>query len=367
MRRWTVPTLVVCTAVAGAAQILPTTPLLGDALRTAVALAAVAVALATGVVWLHDGARSFAAACDGSEGERRYRALFEACGDAVCAFELSDDGPGLVVSANETACMALGYARPTLLAMRWDGLCAPEVRRSVRLRMTALRDAGSLAFETTYLTSDGHRLPVDLSVRRVEGPGGRLCLAVARDLSAHHELAAVANDATRNDELTGVLSRRGFFGAVGEVRKRARRLGAQVLVVHAELVGLKELNDRLGYAAGDALVKAVADVLSLAFRGSDVVARLGDDEFAALAVLGRSDREHVDWRAIVARLDQALAAKRGELGDELGFTLRYGSLVADWGELDHIDRLLARTRRTAPLGGPWAATRRIGRATTAKG
>ena len=363
MRRWTAPTLVICTAVAAAAQIVPPSLLPGPASRTLIALAALAVALVTGVVWLRDGARSAAAAGDGTDAERRYEALFEACGDAVCAFELTGDGPGAVVAANETACMALGHPRSALLAMSWDELCAPEVRRSVRRRMTALREARSLVFESMYVTSDGHRLPVELSLRRVDESGRRLCLAVARDVSELHELAEATRDRSRTDELTGVLSRRGFFGAVGEVRQRARRLGAQVLVVHAELTGLKDVNDRLGHAAGDALVKAVADVLTFTFRGSDVVARLCDDEFAALAVLGRSDRERVDWQAIVARFDQALAAKRAELGDELGLTLRYGSRVADWEELDHIDRLLALTRRSTPLGGPWTARPPIGRAT----
>jgi diguanylate cyclase (GGDEF)-like protein len=150
---------------------------------------------------------------------------------------------------------------------------------------------------------------------------------------------------------------------VGEARQRARRLSADVLVLHAELAGLKDVNDRLGHAAGDALVLAVADVLRPTFRDSDVVARLESDEFVALAVLGRSDRERVDWRTIVARFDEALAAKHAELAGEFVFSLRYGNRVVRWEELDDIDGLLSRTRASTPLPGPRTATRRVEKVT----
>jgi diguanylate cyclase (GGDEF)-like protein/PAS domain S-box-containing protein len=246
--------------------------------------------------------------------EQRYDALFEARGDIVCTFELPDDDrPGRLVAVNEAACMSLGYPRGALLGMTWDELYAPEVRRSATQRMRALHHAESLAFESSWLTSDGQRLPVEVSLRRAGAPPSRLCLAVARDLSARRELAQASRDRAHTDELTGLLTRGAFFSAVGEARQRARRLSAQVLVLHAELTGLKGANDRLGHAAADALVLAAVDVLQLAFRDSDVVARLGGDEFVAMAVLGRSDRERVDWRTIVARFDEAVLAKRAEL------------------------------------------------------
>jgi diguanylate cyclase (GGDEF)-like protein/PAS domain S-box-containing protein len=361
MRRWIAPTLVSCAAAAAAAAQLflasASGAHAGRLAGVAVLLAAVA---AVWIVWLRAGALLAAVERDRADCERRYSALFEACGDAACAYGLPDDGgPGLLVAVNEAACMSLGYPRSGLLAMTCDELYAPEVRRAVQQRTRALREAGSLVFESTWLTSDGHRLPVEVSLRRVDTADGRLCLAVARDLSAHQELAEVSRGRAHTDELTGLLSGRGFFAMVGEARQRARRLSAEVLVLHAELVGLKDVNDRLGHAAGDALVLAVADVLRPTFRDSDVVARLESDEFVALAVLGRSDRERVDWRAIVTRFDEALAAKRAELAGEFVFSLRYGHRVVRWEELDDIDGLLARTRAGTPLPGSWTATRRV--------
>jgi diguanylate cyclase (GGDEF)-like protein/PAS domain S-box-containing protein len=348
-----------CAAAIAVAQLTLPSAVPGHAARlvgTAVLLAAF---VAAWTLWLRSGARLAVAERGAADRERRYHALFAACGDAVCAYELPDDGrPGQLVEVNETACMSLGYPRCGLLGMTSDELYAPEVRRAVEQRMRALLTAESLVFESIYLTSDGLRLPVEVSLRRVDEAGRRLCVAVARDLSAHRELAEVSQGRSHADALTGLLSRRGFFAAVGEARQRARRLGAPVLILHVELAGLHDVNDRRGHAAGDALVLAVADVLRFTFRDADVVARLGNDEFVALAVLGRSDRERVDWRTIVARFEQAAAGKRAELAGEFDLALRCGSRVAEWEELDHIDGLLARTRGRGPAPDSWAGPRR---------
>ncbi len=356
MRRWIAPILVSCAAAVAAARVLTPTLVPGRAGALVVSSLLVCALAAVWVASRRGGARIGAGAARGNgDAEPRYRALFEACGDVVCVYELPDDGgPGLLVEANETACMALGYARPLLLAMTSDELYAPEVRRTVQERMRALRDAGSLAFASTYVTSDGHRLPVELSLRRADVDGRPLCLAVARDVSARLETTELSRGRSHADELTGLLSPRGFFAAVGEARQRARRLGAPLLLLHAELEGLKEVNDRLGHGAGDALVLAAADILRQTIRDSDVLARLASDEFVALAVLGHSNRERVDWHLIMARFDEAVAAKQAELAGSFAFSLRYASLVVEWEELDHIDELLAATRGSAAPRGVWS-------------
>ena len=358
MSRVLVPILVSAAAACAAVQVVVGTAVGGRAIPI---LCVVLMFSAAAAAWLRhrgDADRLADVSRAVTDGARRYQALFEACGDAVFAFELHEGRPGRFVAANEAACMSLGYPRQALLSMTCDELFAPEARRGVLQRMRALREAESLAFEGSFLASDGHRLPVELSLRRADSADQPLCLAVARDLSVGRELAEVAEARSHTDELTGLLGRRGFFVMVGEARQRARHLGAQVLVLHAELQGLHEVNDEFGHASGDALVLAAAEVLRLSFRDSDVVARLGGDEFAALAGLGRSDCERIDWQTIVARFDEAVAAKRAELAGEFLFVLKRSSRVADWDELDDIDALLRRTRGGSSTPRPRLVRRR---------
>ena len=84
------------------------------------------------------------------------------------------------------------------------------------------------------------------------------------------------------DALTDIFNRRGFERELRRSLAYVKRYGTSAVLVYLDLDGFKEINDRHGHAAGDAVLKAVAMVLTRHVRASDVVARLGGDEFAVL-------------------------------------------------------------------------------------
>jgi len=344
MKRWTEIMLIVCAAgVALAEWVVPSATAQGVLSVLLLALVALTIFAQRNAQQLAIGSLN-AAHLEQLQSERRYRALFDACSDAILVYRLEDDGrPGQLVEVNEAACRSLSYARTELLAMTAEDVLAPEARRKARKRSQALREAGSLVFETVFITSDGRRLPIESSARMVEIGGRRLCLAVGRSIAAHKELEGLLRGLTDQDELTGLLNRRGFFAMVGETRRRARRTSAQVLVMYLDVDGLKRVNDEMGHAAGDAVLVAAGETLRLAFREDDVLARLGGDEFVAMAMLGHSDDERLDLQAIETRLEDAVRTKRAELGDDYAFSVSFGSLVVTCDELGEIDELLART------------------------
>jgi diguanylate cyclase (GGDEF)-like protein len=138
------------------------------------------------------------------------------------------------------------------------------------------------------------------------------------------------------DELTGLHNRRGFH-ALAAQRLRAQPHDAEVLVLYADLDGLKAINDRLGHEAGDAAIAAVADVLRRAFRACDVVARLGGDEFAVLALDVPLEAEAV----IVARVHQHLDAHNATRPPEAQLAVSTGSVRRALGGGVALDALLA--------------------------
>lgn len=85
------------------------------------------------------------------------------------------------------------------------------------------------------------------------------------------------------DELTGLHNRRSFFLLADQVLRSSRRNDQSCLLFFIDLDGLKKLNDVQGHEAGDLAIIAAAQVLVAAFRESDVVARIGGDEFVVLA------------------------------------------------------------------------------------
>ena len=84
------------------------------------------------------------------------------------------------------------------------------------------------------------------------------------------------------DELTGISNRRGFLAVADEEMKLARRMGEELTLLFVDIDSMKEINDTQGHAGGDAALRAVAAALQQTLRESDLVARIGGDEFAVL-------------------------------------------------------------------------------------
>ena len=86
------------------------------------------------------------------------------------------------------------------------------------------------------------------------------------------------------DTLTPVLNRRAFVRELSRVMAFSERYGAASAVLYFDVNGLKAINDTHGHAAGDAALSHVAQVLMHQVRGSDIVGRLGGDEFGVILV-----------------------------------------------------------------------------------
>lgn len=84
------------------------------------------------------------------------------------------------------------------------------------------------------------------------------------------------------DPLTELLNRRGFERELKRSLAYVKRYGTSAALVFVDLDDFKPVNDRHGHAAGDAVLKAVAAALSAHVRASDMVARIGGDEFVVL-------------------------------------------------------------------------------------
>ncbi|MEO6571358.1 MAG: GGDEF domain-containing protein, partial [Ilumatobacteraceae bacterium] len=132
--------------------------------------------------------------------------------------------------------------------------------------------------------------------------------------------ASTATVEARMDSLTGLLNRRGWDDAVRRSDADPER---NFSVVVADLNDLKAVNDSLGHAAGDRLLRAAARCLSNLVRNDDVVARIGGDEFAILM----RDTEDAVCRRLVAQLEALLEIERiatPELSVAAGFATNQG-------------------------------------------
>ena len=84
------------------------------------------------------------------------------------------------------------------------------------------------------------------------------------------------------DELTGLFNRRGFFTLADQQCKMATRNKRTMALVYMDIDHLKIINDELGHGAGDQALKDAAKIFKKSFRKSDIIARIGGDEFTVL-------------------------------------------------------------------------------------
>jgi diguanylate cyclase (GGDEF)-like protein len=156
----------------------------------------------------------------------------------------------------------------TASAMAWSvGGAALCTALALWLIVLLAQDAGVLALQA----SRGRRALRQMVVRTRE-----------RDLALRERDLALREGA-RLDDLTGLASRAAFISALHDAVAASVRAHAPLTVMFIDLDDFKQVNDRHGHAAGDALLRAFAGRLQAGIRGSDLAARIGGDEFAVLA------------------------------------------------------------------------------------
>ena len=248
------------------------------------------------------------------DSEDRWRVL-DARGDS--SFDLA---PGASMDLNETLCIRMAGGRAPMLS--GDVQADPSygsltVARDLDIGSYAgvplvVGDTGAIG----SLCAVAHDLDAygqnDLQLLQVVA--NLLAYQLERD-RAQAELEALTRklrEQATTDALTGLLNQRSFHEALEREWALSVRDRIPSYVVMLDLDGFKEVNDRHGHAAGDRVLKAFAGTLQEVTRGTDIVGRVGGDEFAVLLIRaladGAADRFVERLRAALAGSDVGVSA-----------------------------------------------------------
>lgn len=284
--------------------------------------------------------------------------LLEASPDGV----LVARADGSIVLANERLERMFGMSRGELLGRPVEALL-PETDRAIhvvhRREYTANPRRREMArdLELRGKRKSGAEFPVEISLRPAMTAAGAFVIAIVRDVSEQRAAEERLRFVCSHDALTGLPNRVSF----GERRRELEASRGRVGVVVVDVDGLGRVNAESGYELGDELLRRAAAVLCASFRKTDVVARVGSDEFAVLLPqAGRCELE-----AAVARLAAELERHNGLYGaPSLGFSvglsmsaggglleaLREAERQACVGKQDHSPRRSEASKARAGLG-----------------
>lgn len=203
------------------------------------------------------------------QSEERFRAVVEGSPNGVVVL----DPTGRISLVNREVERAFGYDRTELLGGSID-LLIPDRSQSVSANP-------NLNHEVQGRHRDGTLFPAEVGITPVETGQGVLMLATIQDMSEKK----VAEERIRRlalfDELTGLPNRNLFLQCVNETLSESIHEG-KLSLLFLDIDRFKQINDTLGHAAGDAVLREVGHRLRASLREKDLVARVGGDEFVIL-------------------------------------------------------------------------------------
>jgi two-component system cell cycle response regulator len=153
----------------------------------------------------------------------------------------------------------------------------------------------------------------------------------------HAKMHERLHDISLHDELTGLYNRRGFFTLAEHLLKTAKRQQAGLFMLYCDLDGLKGINDALGHQKGDWALIDTANILKETFRDSDIIARIGGDEFVVMPIKTTGDNLEI----VINRLQKAVEMDNTKSKREYKLSISIGTAYFDPLSPCTIDELLS--------------------------
>ena len=214
--------------------------------------------------------------------EERYQGLYDNAPDMY--FTVSEDGA--VLSVNQFGADYLGHGKGDLIGAPFWRVVYPDDVPRVREQMRQMFEGARPEFEMEFrqLREGGSVLWVHGRARlQQDSPEARPELRiVCRDITEAHDLSEELSYQASHDALTGLVNRRELENRLARVLETARSVESEHALCYLDLDQFKIINDTCGHAAGDELLRRLADLLSTRVRKRDTLARLGGDEFGVL-------------------------------------------------------------------------------------
>lgn len=257
--------------------------------------------------------------------QERLETILDNAAEGIITF----DTEGRIESVNKAAERLFGYSGEELIGKDLKLIIPPQMRESREdylkhfVRTEIQRLIGHEG-EVLGRHKDGATFPMALKVSAMMLEGKQLYTGLVADISERNAMLANLKNMAEHDGLTGLYNRSYFQQELERVVERVRRAGGICCaLLYIDLDNFKYVNDTLGHTAGDRLIIEVAGILNKRARKSDLIARIGGDEFSVLlfdTTLALSVQVAESFRAKLADYTFKHSGDRLDIGCSIGIT-----------------------------------------------
>ena len=219
--------------------------------------------------------------------EHVFKSLVENTNDVIMVMDATplEDGGPFIVYVNPAFEKLMGYTAEEVVGQNPKILQGEDTDDKTRFQIReAMGNGERIRTQILNYAKDGQPLWLDINIVPIHNEQGQLAYfaAIERDLTEHKLLQSRLEVLASTDALTGLPNRQAIMNKAEKEFARARQTQSPLSIVMIDVDHFKAINDQHGHAAGDHVLKEVGTICQDVLRGSDVIGRIGGEEFVLL-------------------------------------------------------------------------------------
>jgi diguanylate cyclase (GGDEF)-like protein/PAS domain S-box-containing protein len=253
--------------------------------------------------------------------EEQYRSLVESTDDSIYVV---DRNYGYVF-INKKHLTRIGLSDDRYVGRLYSEFHSPEETKAFIEKADVVFNRGESVHHEYQSLRDGRYFLLTLSpAQRVYGTITAITV-LSKEITDYKKMQEQLRELSLTDQLTCIYNRRGLFTLIDPVLKQAKRQKKVIFMLYADIDNMKEINDTFGHKEGDAALIETANILKTNYRESDIIARIGGDEFVVIPVGTAGD----DIEKIVDRLEKSLEIYNSKRKHDYRLSLSIGVTYYD--------------------------------------